>query len=502
VKTSTSTITTITEDTSPDNKVDDASLADEQRSDIHLSSINTQNNTTLKGCIKPENTESEEVSSSPSPHSSPSSIIKDDDTKPSSTNDSLSLTFANKCALDPTFLAKIEHELDVLDKARETMQEDARKNNKKTAEKLYKQTFQHAKKEGVKDLNDPDGYETITRRACRSLDAVDKEKTMVSVCYAGEFTEGSGKAGNKDTISVIDVDGTITHCKLCTQDEPVAKYLTDKRALFRKEDGSCPVNGVDYVVTYLSHRFLSKKNQQKFEDKVDKLTRDAEQNGKIAIIAIALHHPVSQPSAHESEERTLKTLQDMDILSTEGIVYAIGKSSNKTPYARSWLVFGINIVSAIENGGIFFARDSSTDCFQDSMMEQLEVAQDETKWVSQVKSAAKPDVSSSVWATPPQDLPSSLLEYKCIEFTGNCSAHFDRDTADHQLKALFRKKEGNGTLLGTKTLLVVGSGGHGSKIDDAEEDNNYDKMLACDFEDYGFGVKNTSSKKRSYSDVE
>ena len=138
-------------------------------------------------------------------------------------------------------------------------------------------------------------------------------------------------------------------------------------------------------------------------------------------------------------------------------------------------------MTAIKNGGIFFARDSATDCFQDSMMEQLEVAQDETKWVSQVKSAAKPDVSSSVWATPPQDLPSSLLEFKCIEFTGNCSAHFDRDTAEYQLKALFRKKEGNGTLLGTKTLLVVGTGGHGSKIDDAKEDNDYATMMACYF---------------------
>ena len=109
------------------------------------------------------------------------------------------------------------------------------------------------------------------------------------------------------------------------------------------------------------------------EETVNGLIQKAEKDGKIPIIAVALHGPVSQPSAHESEERIIKTVQDLGYLSTEGKWYMPGNSSDKTPYARSWLVLG-------SLGG--------TACFQDSMIKQLKVARDRKKWAMPKKATS------------------------------------------------------------------------------------------------------------------
>ena len=128
------------------------------------------------------------------------------------------------------------------------------------------------------------------------------------------------------------------------------------------------------------------------EETVNGLIQKAEKDGKIPIIAVALHGPVSQPSAHESEEGIIKTVQDLGYLSTEGKWYMQGNSSDKTPYARSWLVIGIGIVPALEEGRLFFSLRGTT-CFQNSMMKRLKVAHDRKKWAMPKKATSKKPAS-------------------------------------------------------------------------------------------------------------
>ena len=328
---------------------------------------------------------------------------------------------------------------------------------------------------------------------------------MVSVCYVGQYPTG-GTEGNNDTISMLNIDGTVTLIKLVSANEVVAKYVTESRALFLKKDGSTPVGKKDYHLTYLSHEFLQEEIQHVLEETVNGLIQKAEKDGKIPIIAVALHGPVSQPSAHESEERIIKTVQDLGYLSTEGEWYMPGNSSDKTPYARSWLVLGIGIVPALEEGRLFLSL-GGTACFQDSMIKQLKLARDRKKWAMPKKATSKKPTSSSSSSRQVLVLPRELSHYNKIQFTGNCSSgsdKFNRELATKQLTPLLSPSK-------SKKLLVVGTGGKNSKKHLAATSNpNWDIWNLEKFKKYNFGFgydgkptgqSSSSSKKRSIEDV-
>ena len=205
------------------------------------------------------------------------------------------------------------------------------------------------------------------------------------------------------------------------------------------------------------------------EETVNGLIQKAEKDGKIPIIAVALHGPVSQPSAHESEERIIKTVQDLGYLSTEGKWYMPGNSSDKTP----------------------FLRLGSTACFQDSMIKQKATSKKPTSCSSSCQVLV---------------LPRELSHYNKIQFTGNCSAgsnNFNRELATKQLTPLLSPSK-------SKKLLVVGTGGKNSKKYLAATSNpNWDICNLEKFKKYNFGFgydgkpgqSGNSSKKRSIEDA-
>jgi len=291
-----------------------------------------------------------------------------------------------------TSLEDIKRELDILKDALKDSRAINLESEKKNGIKVYTETFDFVEREGVAELV-ADDHRTIKRRVERSLSIIvnNKNDAMVGVSYTGLFPTG-GNAGNKDTISMLNPDRTTTLIRLVTGNEVVAKYVTESRALFLKKDGSTPDGKKDYHLTFLSDGFMAQKNLRTLEETVNGLIQKAEKDGKIPIIAVALHPPVSQPSAHESEERIIKTVQDLGYLSTEGTTYKAGNSSDKTPYAQSWLVIGIGIVPALEEGRLFFSLGGTT-CFQNSMMKRLKVAHDRKKWAVPKKATSKKPAS-------------------------------------------------------------------------------------------------------------
>ena len=327
------------------------------------------------------------IDAKPSATASTSTNNNSSTSNPKKSKSSTSITIKD------TSLEDIKRELDILQDALKESRAIRAENEKKKGIEVYTETFDYVQREGVDKLVAAD-HLTIKRRVERSLSIIvnDKNDAMVSVCYAGMFPNG-GKAGNKDTISMLEVDGTTTTLiRLVTDNEVVAKYVTESRALFLKKDGSTPDGKRDYHLTFLSDGFMAQKNLRTLEETVNGLIQKAEKDGKIPIIAVALHPPVSQPSAHESEERIIKTVQDLGYLSTEGTTYKVGSSSNKTPYARSWLVIGIGIVPALEEGRLFFSL-RGTACFQNSMMKRLKVAHDRKKWAMPKKATSKKPAS-------------------------------------------------------------------------------------------------------------
>ena len=219
------------------------------------------------------------------------------------------------------------------------------------------------------------------------------------------------------------------------------------------------------------------------EETVNGLIQKAEKDGKIPIIAVALHGPVSQPSAHESEERIIKTVQDLGYLSTEGKWYMPGNSSDKT------------LLGSL--GG--------TACFQDSMIKQLKVARDRKKWAMPKKATSKKPTSSSS-SCQVLVLPGELSHYNKIQFTGNCSSgsdNFNRELATKQLTPLLSPSK-------SKKLLVVGTGGkNNNKYLAATSNPNWDIWNLEKFKKYNFGFgydgkpgqSGNSSKKRSIEDA-
>ena len=121
-------------------------------------------------------------------------------------------SLTTKCT--PTSLEDVTRKLDLLNDAQDSMRASSIENNKKNGIKLYNKTFEHVERKGVNKLEDHH-HVTIKRCVERSLPIIAEVKNgaMVSVCYVGQYPTG-GTEGNNDTISMLNIDGTVTLIKL------------------------------------------------------------------------------------------------------------------------------------------------------------------------------------------------------------------------------------------------------------------------------------------------